>query len=191
MHSFATFAALPEMKLGYLLAVQYLLQTLYIPFHAEVYLFRVRSITMGVRPEPTVYNLTFSEETSLGQAGVKVKISCGSIREMNQMLRTKNGATGEETADANDSVALLFLDHLIEWNLDAKDGSPLPHTLEGISELEPGTISQMVTAWQVAMMSVPTILKKPSPNGSMSEEESLGLGNASENLSSWPKPNSS
>lgn len=130
---------------------------------------------MGIQIEPTVYNLEFEDVPALAQ--VKIKVSCCSIREMNSMLRAKVGTTGEETADANDYVTGLFLDHLISWNLDGRDGLPLPRTTEGIQTLEPSVVTQMVISWQMAMMQVPTNLSTPSPNGAISEEASLGLGN--------------
>jgi hypothetical protein len=134
-----------------------------------------RRIGMGIQIEPTVYNLEFKDVPQLVQ--VKVKVSCCSIGEMNTMLRAKVGTTGEETADANDYVSELFLDHLISWNIDGPDGQPLPHTMEGLHTLEPGVVTQIVVAWQVAMIQVPTNLSTPSPNGAISVEESLGLGN--------------
>lgn len=140
---------------------------------------------MGIRPEQTVYNLTF--EDSQTHAGLQIKVSSASIREMNFMMRQK-ATSGQDVADGNDQVAQMFLDHLISWNLDGPDGKELPHTLEGISELEPVYFAQVILAWQLAMMSVPTNLNTSSPNGGISEEASLGLGNSSESLPNWPKP---
>jgi hypothetical protein len=144
--------------------------------------------SMGVRPEKTIYNLNF--EGMPAHEGLQVKISSATIREMNFMMRQKS-TNGQETADSNDQVARMFLDHLVSWNLDGTNGTPLPQTMEGIDTLEPIYFAQIIMAWQLAMMTIPTNLSTPSPNGGISAEESLELGSVSQSRSNWPKPSSS
>lgn len=143
---------------------------------------------MGVRPERTILNLTFSEDTPLSE--VKVKIGCCNIREMNSMLDQDAGTTGKQVVEANRYVEGLFFKYLIEWNLDDEDGNPLPKTQEGMETLEPSILTQLIMSWQTAMMAVPTKSKKQSQNGGISEELSLGLAKSSESLESWPSQSS-
>lgn len=145
----------------------------------------VQERSMGIRPEKTIYNLKFEGLES--HAGLQIKVSSASIREMNFMMR-QQATTGQDVADGNDQVAQMFLEHLVSWNLDGEDGKELPHTLEGVSELEPVYFAQIIMAWQLAMNSVPTNSSTPSPNGGISEEASLGLASSSESLPNWPKP---
>jgi hypothetical protein len=140
---------------------------------------------MGFRPEPTIYTLNFDDVPT--HAGLRVRIACCTIGQMNKMFRS--ASTNAAVADANDEITLIFLDHLKDWNLDnPATGDPLDKTVDGINSLEPSFFAQIVVAWQVSMLAIPTNLKSPSMNGGQSEEASLGLGDISESLPNWPQP---
>lgn len=128
---------------------------------------------MGFRPEPTVYTLKFEKGSWLD--GLKVRVGSCTISEFNEMLRWK-ASTGQEVADNNDKVLQRFLDYLVEWNLENKDGTPTPHTVEGCADQEQPVIREILSQWQSAMAGVSDDLGKDSANGSDSLEESLGLG---------------
>jgi hypothetical protein len=162
---------------------------------------QARRFVMGFRVEPTIYNLSF-QGTPLD--GLHVKMSCCTVREYNQMLKATVIAPidfDEETEDTaelrrvskelyersrevyanNEQVLELFATHLVSWDLeDPIDGTPVPTTREGIDSQERPFISQLIQAWQSAMVNIPNLSKSESSNGSISQERSLGLGNISE-----------
>jgi hypothetical protein len=154
-------------------------------------LYLIKEHSMGIRPERTIINLSFGEDTSL--ALFKIKVGCCTIREMNMMLSQggEKATTGVEVVAANTQVEKLFLKYLVEWNLDGEDGQPLPMTEEGIETLEPAILTQFIVSWQTAMMAVPTIQKPTSSNGVPSEELLLGQATSSGSPGNWPTPSSS
>lgn len=172
----------------------------------------IKEGVMGFRPEPTVYKLTFEEETGL--AGLTVRAKCCTMAEFNEMLRGSQDPVldaradegldeaaaaaanmerlrqySNKAADANEEAIKMFLKYLVEWDLEGENGQIVPKTLEGIASCEKPVVTKIISAWHMAMMAVPVPLKQPSSNGSASEEDILELGSASTSPQSWPKPN--
>jgi chemotaxis regulatin CheY-phosphate phosphatase CheZ len=167
---------------------------------------------MGFIPEPTIYTLSFDEDTGL--AGLHVRVKCCTFGEFNQMLRgsqdpimdadvpedTTDAVAMKEllskvrdysrvAADANEEAMAMFLKYLVEWDLaDPVTGEIVPRTLEGIRSVEKPVIAAIIASWHLAMMAVPVPLKQASMNGRRSEEATLDLGSLSENLPNWPTP---
>lgn len=137
---------------------------------------------MGFRPEVTIYNIDF-KESSL--EGLEMRASACTVDEYNKMLRaavSDNGIT-EQTLKDNDWILRLFIDHLVSWNLDHPvTGEPVPTTYEAMLTLERSLVSQMVAAWQMALVTVPKPSNSNSSSGENLEEQSLGLGSSSESL---------
>lgn len=131
-------------------------------------------------PEPTVYVLRFEDES---MDGLVIRAKCCTVAEFNEMIRT--GARGtdiQNTADANDDVLKLFVEHLVEWNIGGTDGKPLPMSMKALSTLESPFVNKILAAWQLAMVTVPKVSNSQSSNGKTSREASLGLGKSSKNL---------
>jgi hypothetical protein len=145
-------------------------------------------IAMGFRPEPTVYNLSF-QGTQLD--GLHVKMSCCTIKEHNEMMKAAmQDGIDEETLKSNDRILDLFTNHLVSWDLEDLAGQIVPTTREGIDDQERTIIVQLINAWQVAMMNIPNPSNSESSNGSISEEQSLGLGSISESPGNLVRLNS-
>jgi hypothetical protein len=157
---------------------------------------------MGFRPEPTIYNLSF-QGTALD--GLHVRVSCCTLGEYSEMMRASleslivdinptDNLDIEKLRELRDMVSSrykdnnrileLFANHLVSWDLEDLAGQPVPATREGMDTQERPLIAQLVSAWQTAMVSVPNRSSTSSSNGEISEEQSLGLGNASKNLGS-------
>jgi hypothetical protein len=144
---------------------------------------------MGFRPQPTIYNLTF-EGTALD--GLHVKMSCCSLGEYNEMLMAAvsspepddegNIKISPDLLKDNDRILELFRNHLVSWDLEDLAGQPVPTDQDGIDSQERTIITQLMMAWQTAMVAVPNPSKTESSDGSTSVEQSLGLGSASESL---------
>lgn len=157
---------------------------------------------MGFRPEPTVYKLTF-DGTALD--GLTVRASACSVAEYTEMIRisttqqapidTSQLKTPEdiqrvseeiqrrsdEVVRNNDRLLELFANHLVSWDLEDLAGREVPPTREGIDASERPLINQLIQAWQVALVSIPNPSSNDSSSGKISEEQSLGLGNLSQN----------
>lgn len=130
-------------------------------------------------PEPTVYKLNF-KDTNL--AGLEVEMSACTVEEYNLLLRLAGARmTRDDAAGANEQIVDMFIDHLIKWNLGGKDKKLVPRTKAGLMKQENRLMTRMLTAWQVAMVTVDIPLPIESPNGAISEEASLELGSASKN----------
>lgn len=138
---------------------------------------------MGFRPEPTTFNLTFSG-TPLD--GLEIKATCCTVAEYRRILQIAASSGGTITEDAikdNDWVLELFAENLQEWNLDdPKSGTPVSPNIEGLNSQEHRFVVMMISAWQTALVSVPTSSSTESDSGATSEEASLGLGSSSVSL---------
>lgn len=140
---------------------------------------------MGFRPEPTTFNLTF-DGTPL--EGLQIKATCCTVAEYRRILQiaaSSGGTITEQDIKDNDWVLELFAENLREWNLDdPRTGQPVSADIEGLNSQEHRFVVMMITAWQTALVSVPTTSSTESDSGASSEEATLGLASLSENLQS-------
>ena len=138
---------------------------------------------MGFRPEPTTFNLTF-DGTPL--EGLQIKATCCTVaeyRRIQQIAASSGGTITEQDIKDNDWVLELFAENLREWNLDdPRTGQPVSADIEGLNSQEHRFVVMMITAWQTALVSVPTTSSTESDSGASSEEATLGLASLSENL---------
>jgi hypothetical protein len=142
---------------------------------------------MGFRPEPTIYKLNFKDSRL---EGLTVRIGGCTVSEWQETLRNAEPDSGEAMANANDQMMALFAKYLVEWDLDdPRTGQPVPPTVDGIASQENKMITEIVIAWQKAMMFVADDLGKGLTNGGLSEEASLGLAASSQSLQNWPQQN--
>lgn len=142
---------------------------------------------MGFRLEPTIYNLNF-QGTPLD--GLHVRMGCCTLGEYNEILyaAVMEGEPDKDgnvriTADMlrkNDRIIEIFLNHLISWDLEDMAGRPVPTTRDGINSEERTLTADLISSWQIAMVTVPNRSKPELNSGVTSEEQSLGLGNISE-----------
>lgn len=132
---------------------------------------------MGFRPEPKQYRLTF-DGTELD--GLEVVMGSVSVREFNEMIRLSmaNGIS-EEAIAANDRVLELFAQHIVSWNLEDAKGKPVKTDLETVLGTDRSIIGQVVTGWQVALVTVPNPSKGDSPNGEISPSDLEALAASS------------
>jgi hypothetical protein len=135
---------------------------------------------MGFKPERTIYRLNFSG-TFLD--GLLIRVGSLTVAEYNEMLSKGSSGTADEAMAANRWVAQLFLDRLVEWNLENQDGTPTPKTVEGLQAQERPVVTGIINAWQIAMVNIPAPLSQSSSDGGLlDQEESLGLGDQSQSL---------
>lgn len=131
---------------------------------------------MGFTPRRTVYVLDF---TGTQDEGLEVRMTASTIGAMfdaPELLGIKQGIDAMDPADESAAAVRLMLDgaarmleeisaiadHLVSWNIDGKDGRPLPADLEGLKTLETPFVTRIARAWQAAM----TDVAPPLPDGS-------------------------
>lgn len=145
---------------------------------------------MGFTPKSTVLKLVFEEGTPLH--GLTVRARPCTVGEWNDMLAwaDEKHNSSSEVRSANDRVAALFLEHVIEWDMEIPEGSPVPLTLEGWRLIDNDHADILITAWQMAMVGIPKTSKSESSAGATSAEQQLELASLSESLPSWNPPSS-
>lgn len=96
---------------------------------------------MGYRRQRRVLHLVFAEPSAY--AGLEVKVRAMSFGDF-------YAYTGLER-DQQEMLA----EHLVSWNVEDEDGTPVPATLEGIRSREVDEIKAIKRAWTDAMTEVP------------------------------------
>lgn len=143
---------------------------------------------MGFTPKSTILKLVFEEDTPLH--GLTVRARSCTVGEWNDMLTwsAEKHTNPKDVAEANDRIAALFLEHVVDWDMEIPEGHPVPVTLEGWRMIDNDHADILITAWQMAMAGVPKSSKNSSGSGETSAEQSLDLASLSESLPSWNSP---
>ncbi len=136
---------------------------------------------MGFYPEPTQYHLKFENDLK----GLEVTMRSVSVRDFSEMLRMAvSSVANEEVVKSNERMLDLFAKALVDWNLEDKDGKPIPATRKGADTQEMRLITQIINAWQNALVTLPAPLDGQSNNGEISEDLSQALARSSKSLQS-------
>ncbi|HEX3781719.1 MAG TPA: hypothetical protein VHX38_18810 [Pseudonocardiaceae bacterium] len=120
--------------------------------------------------ERTVYELPF-DGTEFEGLSIRVKAMT-----MGQRLNTffdlapTEGESAEARKEKNDQRLDMFIDHVIEWNVEDEHGEPVPISLDGLYKVaEPQQVGVIMGVWASGRMSVPAPLERPSPATRLSE----------------------
>lgn len=113
-------------------------------------------------------NRTYSLKWEVGSmVGAEIKIRATST--------STALALREATEDTRGMVDLLAK-HVIEWNLDKKDGTPLPIETRAImDELEEAVLAEILLQWYRAATGVTAPLDNGSTNGAPFPVESIPM----------------
>lgn len=85
-------------------------------------------------------------------------------------LEPKEADTVAEKKAKQDQRFQMLIDHVVEWNLEDRDGQPVPVTVEGLFKAcEPEQAGGILGAWTSGRQSVPAPLEPESPGSSLSE----------------------
>lgn len=68
-------------------------------------------------------------------------------------------------AEEQKAFCKIFAEYLVEWNIQYRDGSPRPATLEGLLSLDMRLIKFISAAWFIAIAGVNHPLDSPSKDG--------------------------
>lgn len=125
---------------------------------------------MGYTPKPKQYALKFRDAEFDGLEVIMGSMTVGEWEEMMAPAPEDR----EQRAKANDANLLLFADRLISWNLEDAGHKPVPATLAGLKSLDRPFMTDLMTAWQLALLGVdPTSGSGSSPGGTTPEPDPL------------------
>lgn len=146
---------------------------------------------MGTRIKRKVFSLSFSDDSDLAGATVKVRsISWGELEGLFAVAGSvgaalAEGATAETLIGALDpqdvtqmtAIFAKFGDALVEWDLEDEDGTPIPATREGLASLDADVALEIIDPWLEAVQGVRagTPLPAGSGSGATSPEVSLPM----------------
>ena len=149
-----------------------------------------KEATVGFTPRASTLKIVFEEDTPLHGLVIRARpCTIGQWNDMVARAETDSELKGTAATAANDEFAEFFLSHVESWNLELTEGTVDPLTLETWHKLYQGWGGIIVSAWQLAMVSVPQSSPKSSSDGASSAERSLDLASLSESLPSWSEPN--
>lgn len=137
----------------------------------------------GFRPGRKTYRLEFEDGHDL--AGLVVRATSVGTGEFFELSKLADGRFGlEEGAE----LVERFSTHLVSWNLEEDDGTPVPATLEGLRSQEFDHVISIIMQWMDAVAGVSAPLAQPSPGGVPSPVESIPMETLSPNLLSSGMP---
>lgn len=156
---------------------------------------------MGYKRKRTIYRLRF-EDAEL--EGLTVDMTGASVDEF-LSITDLAGAVGvnfstitpENLHEVKGAMELVdglfetFAKHLVGWNLEEEDDSPVPATIEGVRSQDPEFILELVGAWLEAIGGVSDPKEPRSTSGAPSLVASLPMEPLSPSPSSSNEPSSS
>lgn len=116
--------------------------------------------------EPNTYNLVFGPKDQLH--GLEVTVQSVPLGKFLQITQYAGDASGADPAKAVGAVTALFDalgSALVSWNLTAKDGTPVPCTVEALHEQPTELGMRLVQEWMQAIGGVSPDLGKGSDSG--------------------------
>jgi hypothetical protein len=120
----------------------------------------------------TIYRLVFTDPDF---EGLEIRVYAGSmedrLRAAYELDWGPDDSAEERTRKQNDLFA-LFVEHIVDWNLEDKDKNPVPvpTTVKELRKVgEPAQVGAIVGAWRGGRMEVPAPLEQPSPGIELSE----------------------
>lgn len=127
---------------------------------------------MGFQLRRTEYDVPFDDSQF---AGLKIRARAMTVDErlnvfFSDELATDPKDTLEQFKAKQDRRFQMFIDHVVEWNIEDECGEPLPVTLEGLYKVaEPQQIGSIVGTWASGRMTVAVPLEPASPATRLSE----------------------
>lgn len=123
---------------------------------------------MGFRIEPDVYNLVFDGTPF---EGLTIKAEAMTMDErLNAyfILQPSKDDTFDEGKIKQEKRFQMFLDHVVDWDMEDRHGNQVPITVEGLFKVcTPEQAGQILGAWVAGRMTVPAPLEPESPGTSL------------------------
>lgn len=111
----------------------------------------------GFKRKRKTYKLDFA---GTEYDGLEVRVSGLTTGEYLELV-SLSGPTEEGDREVEGMIR-MFQRHLISWNLEDEDGTPVPTTYEAVADNDFTMNSTIVNAWTLALVSVPDETEKKS-----------------------------
>jgi hypothetical protein len=131
-----------------------------------------------------IYKLEFDGEQ---YAGIVVRVraaSFGTLLHIDDLFQPGESSEYADTRKKVDELHQMFVDHLVDWNLEEEDGRPVPVTVEGLRSQQGPFTNAIITAWRTTPVEVPVPLERPSSDGELLEELRIPMESPSASLAS-------
>lgn len=139
---------------------------------------------MGYEAPKKTFKITFEDEDMAGLVIRATSPSMGDFMEIAKLADLANTKVSAEDLQKIMPVFDLFVENLVEWNLESK-GVPVELTVQGLFRQELPWIMRVVDGWMRAVASVPAPLVQPLPNGEQFQEQlMIPMEPLSQNLAS-------
>lgn len=131
---------------------------------------------MGFRPQATLYKLRFTDPELSGLEATAESLTTDEFLTMQRLAaaatKTNAGADGIAAAE---KLLDGFAANLVSWNLEDKDGKPVPATRKGVGAQKFDLIITMVMAWMEAIAGVDPTSRNGSNGGGTFPEGSIPM----------------
>lgn len=146
---------------------------------------------MGFKPKRKTYRLKFADPDMDGLEVRTHGTSFGFIADMLELSAIRGGRMTQQDVEKFLPAFNVFVEAIIEWNLDRDDDTEWPVCIEAIRAQDPEFAFAMLYGWLDTLADVPDPLDRKSSSGDTSEVERLPMETLSESPGNWPEPNSS
>lgn len=132
---------------------------------------------MGYKRPKKVYKLVFADEEFAGLEVRATSIPLGQLMEFEEAfeLATKDAPTVAIGNERATNLFKLFVDVIVDWNLEDESDQPVPVSVDGLLSCERDFVIQLVAAWKIAVSGVSRPLEQPSPDGEQFQEQSIPM----------------
>lgn len=113
---------------------------------------------MGFKRKRKIYKLDFA---GTEYDGLEVRVTGLTTGEYLELV-SLSGPTEEGEREVEGMIR-MFQKHLVSWNLENEDGSPIDTSYEAVSENDFTMNTSIVNAWTAALASVPDETAKKLP----------------------------
>lgn len=129
------------------------------------------------------YDLRFGA-SELG--GLEVRMRACSVETMLEVriLRPAGRMSVEEANERLERLVAILVEHLVSWNLETEDGTPVPATEAGARTQDRDLLASILGVWQDAVEGISIPLLVPPSSGGTSAVASIPMEVLSENLAS-------
>lgn len=130
---------------------------------------------MGFRPEETHYKLQFEDAAFNGLEVTVAEVTTGELCELLELVSEVQG--GNQLSKAKQVMRLFDMlgESLVGWNLEDRDGNPVPADVAGVKSQTLKVNLVIVEAWISAMADVDVPLETGSSDGATSLELSIPM----------------
>lgn len=138
---------------------------------------------MGVIVALDTYDLKLKDPKYAGVEITAEELSISDLWRFMELEKVANGRSDEAQA-ARLEVMQMLVGALLSWNVDDKQGNPVPLTVEGLTGRGRHFNAQLMDAWTDALVGISAPLPQTSTDGLPSVEASIPMETSSESLAS-------